>query len=177
MTDASTVAGVPAPAIERRDDIGRLVALTWHGSGALAVNSPNRWLVAVDGSACSLRAVSMAARLAALGDDGEVDVVHVQAWLVKEAAETELAGRSWAATAQARELLDAASVGWRVHVLMGDAASQIVGLAQTPGFAGSAGFNGIVIGSRGQGMAESLILGSVADKVAHQAKLPVMIVR
>ena len=57
---------------------------------------------------------------------------------------------------------------------MGEAAAQIVGLAETPGLAG---INGIVIGSRGQSMAKSLMLGSVADKVAHQAKVPVMIVR
>ena len=68
-------------------------------------------------------------------------------------------------------------VRWRVHVLMGEAASQIVGLAQTPGLAGSNGFIGIVIGSRGQGLAESLMLGSVADKVVRQARLPVMVVR
>ena len=116
----------------------------------------------------------MAARLAALGDEGEVDIVHVEPWLVKEAAETELARRSWAATAQARQLLDLASVRWRLHVVMGEAASQIVSLAETPGFAG---INGIVIGSRGQSMAETLMLGSVADKVVHQARLPVMIVR
>ena len=145
MTEASTVAGVPAPCVERRDDIGRLIAVTWHGSGVRAVSSNNRWLVAVDGSECSLRAVAMAARLAALGDEGEVDIVHVEPWLVKEAAETELARRSWAATAQARQLLDSLSVRWRLHVLMGEAASQIVGLAETPGFAG---INGIVIGSR-----------------------------
>lgn len=177
MTDASTVAGVPAPAIERRDDIGRLIAMTWFGNGVHAESGNNRWLVAVDGSECSLRAVAMAARLAALGDNGEVDIVHVQAWLVKEAAETELARRSWAATAQARLLLDSASVRWRLHVLMGEAAAQIVGLAETPGLAGSNGFNGIVIGSRGQSMAESLMLGSVAEKVVHQVGLPVMIVR
>ena len=174
MTEASTVAGVPAPFTERRDDIGRLIAVTWHGSGVRAASGNNRWLVAVDGSEYSLRAVAMAARLAALGDEGEVDIVHVVPWLVKEAAETELARRSWAATAQARQLLDLASVRWRLHVVMGEAASQIVSLAETPGFAG---INGIVIGSRGQSMAESLMLGSVADKVVHQARLPVMIVR
>ena len=174
MNEAFNITGVPAPAIERRDDIGRLIAATWLGNGVRAVGGSNRWLVAVDGSECSLRAVAMAARLAALGHDGEVDIVHVQAWLVKEAAETELARRSWAATAQARQLLDSASVRWRLHVLMGEAASQIVGLAEAPGFTG---INGIVIGSRGQSMAKSLMLGSVADKVVHQVKLPVMIVR
>ena len=174
MTPVSTVQAMPVPPIERRDDIGRLVAVSWHGSGMRAGTGNNRWLVAVDGSECSLRAVAMAARLAALGQDGEVDIVHVQPWLVKEASETELARRGWAATAQARQLLDAASVRWRLHVVMGEAASQIVGLAETPGLAG---INGIVIGSRGQSMAESLMLGSVAEKVLHQAKLPVMTVR
>ena len=177
MTDVSAHDPVAAPSSETRDDIGRLVAVSWHGSGVRAGTGNNRWLVAVDGSECSLRAVAMAARLAALGRDGEVDIVHVRPWLVKEAAETELARRGWAATAQARQLLDSASVRWRLHVVMGEAASQIVGLAETPGFAGTNGINGIVIGSRGQSMAESLMLGSVADKVVHQAKLPVMIVR
>ena len=77
MTDVSTVDAMPVPAVERRDDIGRLVAVTWHASG-VRVNGNNRWLVAVDGSECSLRAVAMAARLAALGHEGEVDIVHVQ---------------------------------------------------------------------------------------------------
>ena len=174
MTLVSTLEAMPVPPIERRDDIGRLVAVTWHGSGVCAVSGNNRWLVAVDGSECSLRAVAMAARLAALGRDGEVDIVHVQPWLVKEAAETELARRGWAATALARQLLDAASVGWRLHIVMGEAAAQIVDLAETPGLAD---INGIIIGSRGQSMAESLLLGSVAEKVVHQAKPPVMIVR
>ena len=177
MTPVSTLEAVPAPPIERRDDIGRLVAVTWHGSGVRPVSGNNRWLVAVDGSECSLRAVAMAARLSALGRDGEVDIVHVQPWLVKEAAETELARRGWAATAQARQLLDAASVGWHLHVVMGEPAAQIIGLAETPGTNDINGINGIVIGSRGQSMAESLLLGSVAEKVLHQAKLPVMIVR
>lgn len=174
MTDVSAHDPVAAPSSETRDDIGRLIAVTWHASGVIPVNRNNRWLVAVDGSDCSLRAVAMAARLAALGHEGEVDIVHVQPWLVKEAAETELARRGWAATARARQRLDTASVRWRLHVVMGEAASQIVALAETPGLAG---INGIVIGSRGQSMAKSLMLGSVADKVAHQAKVPVMIVR
>ena len=57
---------------------------------------------------------------------------------------------------------------------MGEAASQIVGLAEPPGVAG---INGIVIGSRGQSMTKALMLGSVAEKVVHQATVPVMIVR
>ena len=47
MTPVSTVEAMPVPPIERRDDIGRLVAVTWHGSAVHAVNGNNRWLVAV----------------------------------------------------------------------------------------------------------------------------------
>lgn len=36
--------------------------------------------------------------------------------LNKEEAQTEPARRGWAATAQARQLLDAAAVRWRLHV-------------------------------------------------------------
>lgn len=171
MTDAATQNAVPAPALVRRDDIGRLVAVTWHGAGAGADAAGGRWLVAVDGSECSLRTLAMVAHLVAPGRDSEVDLVHVQPWLVKEAAETELPRRGWAATAQARELLDAASVRWRLHVVMGEAAPEIAGMAD------ALGSRAIAIGSHGLTAAESLLLGSVAYKVVHLSKLPVLIVR
>ena len=173
MSDLSTHDSVPTPAIERRDDLDRLVAVTWNGGDETGETSRNRWLVAVDGSECSLRALEMASRLAALGRDVgvEVDLVHVQPWLVKEAAETELARRGWAATAQARQMLDAASVRWHLHVVMGEAAPLIAELAE------ALGSRGIAIGSHGLTAAESLLLGSVAYKVVHLAKVPVLIVR
>lgn len=171
MTDAAMQDAVPAPALERRDDMGRLVAVTWHGDEASGGSGSARWLVAVDGSACSLRAVAMVAGLAALEQGAGVDLVHVQPWLNKEAAESELARRGWAATAQARQLLDAASVRWRLHVVMGEGAPEIASLAD------ALGSRGIAIGSRGLTATESLLLGSVAYKVVHLARLPVLIVR
>ncbi|MDP3412193.1 MAG: universal stress protein [Polaromonas sp.] len=172
MTDAATHQAVPAPDLQRRDDMGRLVAIVWHGAGA-ADASPGsaRWLVAVDGSPCSLRAVAMVVGLATLEKGAGVDLVHVPPWLNKEAAETELPRRGWAATAQARELLDAASVRWRVHVVMGEGAPEIASLADT------LGSRGIAIGSRGLTATASLLLGSVAYQVVHLARLPVLIVR
>ena len=171
MTPVSTVQAMPVPPIERRDDIGRLVAVTWHGSGVRAVAGNNRWLVAVDGSECSLRAVAMAVRLVAPSGAGEIDLVHVQPWLVKEAAETELPRRGWAATAAARQALEASSVRCHLHVEMGEAASCIVGLSET------LDSRGIVIGSHGLTATESLFLGSVAYKVVDLGKRPVLIVR
>lgn len=171
MTDAATRDAMPAPALERRDDMGRLIAVSCHGPGASEDSGSPRWLVAVDGSACSLRAVAMVAGLAALEQGAGVDLVHVQPWLNKEAAESELARRGWAATAQARQLLDAASVRWRLHVVMGEGAPEIASLAD------ALGSRGIAIGSRGLTATESLLLGSVAYKVVHLARLPVLIVR
>lgn len=161
----------PTPAHERRDDIGRLVAVTWHSDDAVSATGGGRWLVAVDGSECSLRAVAMSARLVATLGGGEVDLVHVQPWLVKEAAEAELPRRAWAATAAARRALEAASVRWHLHVEMGEAAECIVSLSETLESCG------IVIGSHGLTATESLFLGSVAYKVVHLGKRPVLIVR
>ena len=175
MTDESAVEAMPAAMIERRDDIDRLVAVTWQGAGAGHGTGHsighNCWLVAVDGSECSLRAVSMAARLTALDAETGVDVLFVQPWLVKEAAETDFARRGWAATAKARQLLDAAAVRWRVHVMMGEAAAQIIAMTKMPGI------RGVVVGSHGMTVAQALLLGSVAYSVAHQVTVPVMIVR
>ena len=87
-----------------------------------------------------------------------------------------MARRGWAATAPARRLLGTASVRWHLHVVMGEAASQIVAQAEAPGATGINDINGIVIGSRGQSVIKALMLGSVAEKIVHSATVPVMIV-
>lgn len=154
---------LPVPAFERRDDIGRLVAVTWYSTGAGENTGSARWLVAVDGSECSLRAVAMVAGLAAL-ERTEVDLVHIHTWLNKEAAETELPKRGWAATAKARQLVESASVRWRLHVVMGEAAPEIVALAD------ALGSRGIATGSHGVSAVDSMLLGSVAYKIVHMVK-------
>lgn len=54
---------------------------------------------------------------------------------------------------------------------MGEAAPEIEGLAD------ALGSRGIAVGSRGLSAAESLLLGSVAYQIVHQARVPVLIVR
>ncbi len=169
MIDASSDERMPAPAVERRDDLDRLVEVVWHS--AAAGTGGKSWLVAVDGSECSLRAVAMAARLTALDPGTRVDVVYVQPWLVKEAAATDFAPLGWAVTAKARQMLDGARVRWSVHLLMGEAAPHIIGMSEREGTCG------VVVGSHGLTAAEALLLGSVAYKVAHHVDVPVMIVR
>jgi nucleotide-binding universal stress UspA family protein len=95
-------------------------------------------------------------------------LVNVQAWLSHEAAESELLRRGWNATGGAREMLDAAAQPWRLHVVMGEAPESIAGLADR------LGCQGIFIGHHGQGVTKTLLLGSVAQKVAHLSALPVI---
>jgi nucleotide-binding universal stress UspA family protein len=97
-------------------------------------------------------------------------LVNVQPWLSLEAAEAELAQRAWLATARARTLLDANSQPWRLHVAMGEAAEQIIALT------GRLDCSGIVIGSRGLSVTESLLLGSVTHKLMHLSPYPGMVV-
>ncbi|MEW6705962.1 MAG: universal stress protein [Pseudomonadota bacterium] len=168
---STTAPVIPAPDRSARDELGRLVGASWGAVPAERAGRAGTWLVAVDGSEGCLRAASMAARLIAAEALAEVDLVHVQPWLTKEAAEAELPHRGWQASAAARALMDEAGIAWRLHVRMGEVAEQIVALAQ------GLGSRGIAIGSHGLTATESLLLGSVAYKVVHLGTVPVLIVR
>jgi nucleotide-binding universal stress UspA family protein len=161
---------IPAPSSTERDDTGRLVAIAIDAGQPLA-HQENSWLVAIDGSTHAQRAVAEAASLACQMQGGALHLVNVQPWLSKEAAETELAQRAWAVSEKARALLDGQGLSWRLHVAMGDTAEHIVALAKR------LHCRGIVIGSRGLGAAENLLIGSVAYKVIHLSPLSVLVVR
>lgn len=162
----------PQPCREQRDATGRLVCVTFQSA---AVQCPEAagddWLVAIDGSEHALHALAVAMRLCVESGTRVLDLVNVQPWLSKEAAETELPLRGWAAAAQACARLDAQELGWRLHVLMGDPAAGIVEQA------GSLNSRGIVVGARGLSATASLLLGSVAQKVVHSAGRSVLVVR
>lgn len=161
---------LPVPITSERDNDGRLVGLAFDSVPPLATPETNPWLVAVDGSDNALRAVASAASLAAGMNACALHLVHVRPWLSKEAAEAELAHQALEATARARALLEEKGHPWRLHVAMGDVADGILHLAD------QLNCSGIVIGSRGLNTVESLLFGSVAYKVMHLARLPVMVV-
>ena len=71
----------------------------------------------------------------------------------------------------ARALMDEAGIAWRLHVRLDKTAEEIVALAR------ELGGQGIAIGSHGLTATESLLLGSVADRVVHLGKVPTLIVR
>lgn len=152
-----------------RDTDGRLVYVTIDSTPP-PTDQCNVWLVAIDGSPHSLRATAAAMRQASAMKSCALHLVNVQTWLALEAAESELLRRGLIATAEARRILDEVGQPWRLHVVMGEAAESIVGLADR------LGCQGIVIGHHGQGVAKTLLLGSVAQKVTHLSALPVMVV-
>ena len=163
---------VPQPCREQRDADGRRIAVTFEShEGQRTAPAGEGWLVALDGSGHALHALAMAMRLSIESGARVLDLVNVQPWLSKEAAETELPQRGWAVCVEACALLDAHGLGWRLHVLMGEPAARIVEQADL------LASRGIVIGARGLTATETLLLGSIAQQVIHAARGAVLVVR
>jgi nucleotide-binding universal stress UspA family protein len=137
-----------------------------------------RILVAVDGSEHSRRAVDYAARRAK-GVPCRIDLLHVQkpvmAWEVGPVSSIEAASAE--REAESTEVLDA-GVGCfdqttevQRHAVTGEPAAAI--LEQATKLA----VDEIIIGSRGLRPIGAALLGSVAYKVLHDAKIAVVVVR
>ncbi|MBI3140305.1 MAG: universal stress protein [Rhodocyclales bacterium] len=137
-------------------------------------------LVPVDGSPNSERTVRHVIALAGSCPALEVVLLNVQEpiddWQVRrflkpeeiEAMEESKGGDQLKA---ARALLDAAGVPYTPSVVVGPVAETISKTALEQGC------DGIVMGTRGLGGVESLVLGSVATKVIHLADVPVTLVK
>jgi nucleotide-binding universal stress UspA family protein len=169
ILDADTHA---VPTGERRDEHGRRIALTFDSTLVRPIAPPaDCWCVALDGSRHSMHALTEAMQLATESGVCTLDLGTVHHWLSPEAAETELACRGLATSADARALLDARGFAWRLHVLMGEPAPRLVELTQ------ALGSRGIVVGARGLSAVEGLLLGSVAQQIIHNARAAVLVVR
>lgn len=161
----------PAATLIERDEDGRLTGLHIEGAGPAPASAEQTWLIAVDGSTHALNAVTEAIRLAQAMKSCALHLINVQPWLSREAAEHELATQAWAATATARERLEQAGLSWHLHVAMGEAAERILAEAER------LHCTGIITGSRGLGATQGMLLGSVAYKLMHMSRLPVLLVR
>ena len=71
----------------------------------------------------------------------------------------------------ARKLLNQAGVSCQYHITVGDPAEMIVR------FATEQKYDQIVMGPRGKGNIEGLLLGSVTNKVMQSALIPVLLVK
>lgn len=97
--------------------------------------------------------------------------VNVKLFVSSESLNDYYREQGEAALARAKAILAGAGVAVVPHIGVGDPAEVIVQYAE------SKGCEQIVMGSRGLGAVGSLVLGSVATKVLHLAKVPVLLVK
>jgi nucleotide-binding universal stress UspA family protein len=76
-----------------------------------------------------------------------------------------------AALAWAKNLLDQAGIAYTAHILVGEVAQTIVDLGT------KAGSDVILLGSRGTGLGDNLLLGSTVTKVLYFSNTPVLVVK
>lgn len=139
-----------------------------------------RYLLAVDGSESSHRAVDYVIAQAGRYKDGlQVFLINVQpsladAW--RALVDQEEAGRQhhdagMRALAVARSRFKAAGIAVHLHIGGGDPAQLIADYAKEKSC------NQIVMGTRGLGTVAGLLFGSVTTKVLHLSDLPVVLIK
>ncbi len=137
-------------------------------------------VVAVDGSDQSIRAAQRGVDLARLSG-ARVTVVTVvrtpEGWWgidgeppTPEALAAALTEGQRRVLARVMEQLDTEGVEVETDEELGDPASMIIAVCE------DRDADLLVVGRRGAGLVERLIIGSVADRLAHDAPCPVMIV-
>ena len=137
-------------------------------------------LVPVDGSRAAQRAVLHAAALGKLRG-AQVILLNVQpplplygmvrAYMPSDEYHAACAAHARAALDPAARLLKRKGVPCRADVVYGEPAKCIIAAARAQKC------DAIVMGTRGQGAVGNLLLGSVATKVIHLAKVPVTLVK
>lgn len=97
--------------------------------------------------------------------------VNVKLFISREDLNAYYRDEGMAALKIAREKLDAAGIKNAFHIGVGDPAEVIVQYAEDKQC------EQIVMGTRGLGTVSNLVLGSVATKAIHLAKVPVLLVK
>ena len=138
------------------------------------------WLVPIDGSEVALKSVAwIIDHLADWRDVPQIQLINVQPLLPNDIGRFINADTirefhlesGMKALAASRDKLVAAGVTPELHVMVGEAASTITD------FADSHKCSQIVLGTHGNSGLTATLLGSVAMKVVHRAKTPVLLVR
>ena len=137
-------------------------------------------LVPVDGSPGSHRALKYAMQCVARCTGVELHLLNVQAPMTFGSASRPVAratiekyrrAEGEKALRNARRALDNARVRYRAQVMSGDIAETIARRA------GELHCAEIIMGTRGMGALANLVMGSVAMKVIHLAKVPITLVK
>jgi nucleotide-binding universal stress UspA family protein len=138
-----------------------------------------RILVPVDGSEISLRAVRHAARLSKDRPNTEIHLLNVQlpihgsatSFVPKSAIRDYHLEEGRKALDPAEALLRADGVDFESHIARGAPGEMINAYAREKSC------DAIVMGTRGLGRAMAALLGSTANAVLHDAKVPVTLVK
>ena len=143
----------------------------------MATHNPRKLLLPVDGSTHAERAAEYLAKYVGLLGASETIVLYVQP---ADSAPTRAADDSevnfnlhdvaMEATRSVRDILNAARLPYRLDSQPGDPADVIAYTAETERV------DELMMGSRGMGQWQGLVLGSVAYKVIHRITVPVTIV-
>jgi nucleotide-binding universal stress UspA family protein len=138
-------------------------------------------LIPVDGSANAQRAVDyVVENIAALKETPQLLLLNVQRNMAKgnvkmfinqETINDYCREQGMAELQTARAALDAAALPYQYHISIGKPAETI---AQ---YANEQLVDQIVMGRKGQGGLQSLLLGSVMNKVLHLASCPVVLIK
>jgi nucleotide-binding universal stress UspA family protein len=136
-------------------------------------------LVPVDGSPASLRAVDFAIKIASQIQGTSLVVLNVQnisAMAIADAAmganlEEAASQASASALGEAVEKSEAAGAVFKTLVRTGQAAETIAQVAREEDI------QHIVMGTRGLGSIQGLLMGSVAMKVIHLAEVPITLIK
>jgi len=138
-------------------------------------------LLPVDGSDCSARAVAqMIDHIGCLRELPEIHLLHVhppipvgrvQEHIGRDTLERYYREESEALLLAPRAQLDAARLSYRTHIHVGEAAEVITKVA------GDLGCDLIFMGTHGRSAVTAAILGSVAARVLHLARQPVLLAK
>jgi nucleotide-binding universal stress UspA family protein len=138
-------------------------------------------LIPVDGSANAQRAVEYVIKniavlketpqLLLLNTQWKVATGNVKLFINQETIKDYYREQGMAALQAARAVLDAAGIPYQYHISIGLPAEAIVQ------YATEQNVDQIVMGKQGEGGLQSLLLGSVVNKVVHLASCPVVLVK
>jgi nucleotide-binding universal stress UspA family protein len=138
-------------------------------------------LVAVDGSGAALRALDKAIALARLAPGCSIQLVHaheepliygeIAVYVPRDRMQAQQEEHSQGILAPAEAKLKEARVPYTREMLVGPVGQTIAAHAE------KAGCDMIVMGRHGKSALADALVGSVAMKVLHASKLPVLLVR
>ncbi len=156
--------------VVERDKFGRVLSMTaWPHKAS--DSRPSVFLVPVDGSPSSLSAMNVALRLADQRPNVEVHVLNVQIFGGNHALDDSVERQGCLETKEVRDFLEVKQESYQLHIATGIPAEVIHDYSCVHNAAE------IVIGTRGMGNFERLLLGSVAMDVVSSSLIPVTLVK